>query len=62
MVQDPGLELKGYSVKKKSSSKGTSSEKSELVKNFYLSNETSWQAPGRKNCAIFREIVDGKKT
>ena len=28
---------------------------------LYLDDEISWQAPGRKDWAIFREIVDGKK-
>ena len=61
MIEDAGLEGKGYSVKKKSSSKGQSSEECELVKNFHLDNEISWQAPVMKDRVIFREIVDGKK-
>ena len=32
------------------------------MKNFYYGNQISWQAPGKKDRAIFREIVDGKKT
>ena len=62
MANDAGLEVKGYPVKKKSSSKGPSSEECEIVKNFYLGIEISGQASGRKDHAIFHEIIDGKKT
>ena len=31
------------------------------MKNFYYENEISWQAPGRKNRIIVRELTDTAK-
>ena len=64
MASEAGLETTGFSDGKKRScsNKGPSDEECEIVKEFYLNNEISWQAPGRKDRAILREVVIGKNT
>ena len=42
-------------------SNGLSESTKMLVNAFYLSNDISWQAPGRKDRVIIREVNEGKK-
>lgn len=63
MASEAGLEITGFTGKKRScSNKVLSDQACEIVKDFYLENEISWQAPGRKDRAIHREVVNEKNT
>ena len=42
-------------------SNGLSESTKMLVNAFYLSNDISWQAPGRKDRVIIQEVNEGKK-
>ena len=42
-------------------SNGLSESTKMLVNNFYLSDDISWQAPGRKDRVIIREVNEGRK-
>ena len=61
MANEAGLEIKGF-IGKKKSIKGLSDQECEVVKTFYIGNDISWQAPGRKYRAILRQVVDDKNT
>ena len=52
MAKEAGLDVKGL----KRVRTGLSDECTEAVKSFYESDNISWQAPGRKDRAITREV------
>ena len=63
MACEAGLEITGFTGKKKScSNKGLSDQECEFVKQFYLENEIFWQAPGRKDRAIITNFKEKRNS
>jgi hypothetical protein len=56
LAQDVGLAV---GERKKKGSTALSPETAKMITDFYLSNEISWQAPGRKDQVIVRSKTDG---
>ena len=59
MAQEMGLQVKGMHNKSYS---GMTAESIDTVKAFYEKNEISWQAPGRKDQIVTREVLTNGET
>lgn len=60
MAIEAGIEVKG-TLGKKTSKNSLSDEHCKVIQDFYLKDGISWQAPGRKDRVILREVINGKK-
>ena len=59
MAEELGLKVKGIHRKVRT---GISPKQSDDVQKFFEKNEISWQAPGRKDRVISREVLSNGET
>ena len=56
------MRMTRFAIYSKKNTSAESEERRELVQTFYRSDDISWQAPGRKDRIIIREIAEDGNT